>query len=39
VIADVAHVLSTPIPMLLEMEWREICAWHDEAARIFKAAH
>ena len=37
--AEVAHLLHTPLPDLMEMEWQELCAWHAEAARIAKAMH
>lgn len=36
-IADVAGVLATPIPYLLEMDWDEVLLWHDEALRLHKA--
>lgn len=36
-IADVAHVLHTPIPALMDMEWRDVLAWHEEASRLAKA--
>ncbi len=36
-IADVAHVLNTPIPALMEMEWSEVALWHTEALRLSKA--
>jgi hypothetical protein len=29
--------LATPITNLLDMDWAEVCAWHEEAARIAKA--
>ena len=33
-IADIAHVLSTPLTALDDMEWREALLWHDEARRL-----
>jgi hypothetical protein len=36
-VADVAHVLNTPVTDLLEMDARELAVWHREAARIAKA--
>jgi hypothetical protein len=34
VIADVAHMLNTPLQILMEMDWQEIKAWHEEVLRI-----
>jgi len=36
-VADVAHVLHTPVTDLLEMELHDFMVWHREAARIAKA--
>lgn len=36
-VADVAHVLATPIPALLEMDFDDLMLWHEEAARIVRA--
>lgn len=38
VVAEVAFVLNTPISALLEMDWREVLEWHDEARRIVRAS-
>lgn len=32
--ARVSAVLSTPLPAVLEMEWCDMLAWHEEARRI-----
>ncbi|MEJ1939291.1 hypothetical protein WDZ92_54525 [Nostoc sp. NIES-2111] len=34
VVADIAHVLSTPVTAFEEMDWAEVLLWHDEAKRI-----
>jgi hypothetical protein len=34
VVADVAHVLSTPLTALEDMDWDELLLWHAEARRI-----
>ncbi|MCA3559934.1 MAG: hypothetical protein IOC82_02755 [Aestuariivirga sp.] len=34
VVADVAHVLSTPITAFDDMDWTELLLWHAEARRI-----
>jgi hypothetical protein len=34
VVADVAHVLSTPITALDDMDWAELLLWHAEARRL-----
>lgn len=36
-VADVAHLLATPIPALLDMEFDDLLGWHEEAARIAAA--
>lgn len=36
-VAEVAHLLCTPIPALLDMEFDELALWHDEAGRIADA--
>ena len=33
-IADIAHVLSTPLTALDDMDWREALLWHAEARRL-----
>ena len=33
-IADIAHVLSTPLTALDDMDWREALLWHVEARRL-----
>jgi hypothetical protein len=33
-VADTAHVLSTPITVFDDMEWDELLLWHAEARRI-----
>jgi hypothetical protein len=38
VVADTAHVLSTPITVFDDMEWAELLLWHAEARRIFGGA-
>lgn len=35
-IADVAAILHTPLPDLLDMDWADFLLWHEEAARIAK---
>jgi hypothetical protein len=35
-VADVAHMLHTPVTELLEMDLRDFMEWHHEAARIAK---
>jgi hypothetical protein len=32
----VAHLLHTPLDVLMQMEWEEVMAWHREAAAITK---
>ena len=34
VVADTAHVLSTPITAFDDMDWIEVLLWHAEARRI-----
>ena len=34
VVADVAHVLATPITAFDDMVWDELLLWHEEARRI-----
>jgi hypothetical protein len=34
VVADVAHVLSTPITAFDDMDWAEVVLWHNEARRL-----
>ncbi len=34
IVADVAHVLSTPITGFDDMDWTELLLWHAEARRI-----
>ncbi len=34
VVADVAHVLSTPVTAFNDMDWLEVLLWHAEARRI-----
>ena len=34
VVADTAHVLSTPLTAFEEMDWAEVLLWHAEAKRI-----
>lgn len=34
VVADVAHVLSTPLTAFEDMEWAEVLLWHGEAWRL-----
>jgi hypothetical protein len=34
VVADVAHVLSTPVTVFDEMDWAEVLQWHEEARRL-----
>ena len=33
-IADIAHVLSTPLTALDDMDWREALLWHAETRRL-----
>ena len=33
-IADIAHILATPITAFENMDWDEALAWHDQARRI-----
>lgn len=35
--ADVAHVLATPIPDIMEMDFEDLSMWHAEAGRIVQA--
>lgn len=34
VVADIAHVLSTPVTAFDDMYWAEVLLWHAEARRI-----
>ena len=34
VVADTAHVLSTPLTAFDDMEWAELLLWHVEARRL-----
>ena len=34
VVADIAHVLSTPVTAFDEMDWAEVLLWHAEARRL-----
>ncbi|MCA3575159.1 MAG: hypothetical protein IOC86_14680 [Aestuariivirga sp.] len=34
VVADTAHVLSTPVTAFDDMDWTELLLWHAEARRI-----
>ena len=34
VVADVAHVLSTPLTSFDDMDWAELLLWHAEARRL-----
>jgi hypothetical protein len=34
VVADTAHVLSTPLTAFDNMDWTELLLWHAEAKRI-----
>jgi hypothetical protein len=34
VVADTAHVLSTPVTAFDDMHWTELLLWHAEARRI-----
>ncbi len=34
VVADVAHVLSTPVTAFNDMDWDELLLWHAEVRRI-----
>jgi len=34
VVADTAHVLSTPVTAFDDMDWTEVLLWHAEARRI-----
>jgi hypothetical protein len=34
IVADTAHVLSTPLTAFDDMEWVELLLWHAEALRI-----
>lgn len=33
-IADIAHMLHTPIHVLMEMDFADALLWHDEAKRL-----
>ncbi|WP_395663608.1 hypothetical protein [Aestuariivirga sp.] len=37
-VADIAHVLSTPVTALDEMDWAEVLLWHAEARRLSGSA-
>lgn len=34
VVADIAHVLSTPMTAFDEMDWAEVLLWHEQARRL-----
>ena len=34
VVADTAHVLSTPVTAFNDMDWSEVVLWHTEARRL-----
>jgi hypothetical protein len=34
VVADTAHVLSTPVTAFDDMNWTEVLLWHAEARRL-----
>jgi hypothetical protein len=34
VVADTAHVLSTPVTAFDDMDWVEVVLWHAEARRL-----
>jgi len=34
IVADTAHVLSTPITAFDDMDWAELLLWHAEARRL-----
>jgi hypothetical protein len=34
VVADTAHVLSTPVTAFDDMDWVEVLLWHAEARRL-----
>lgn len=34
VVADTAHVLSTPLTAFEDMDWAEVLLWHAEARRL-----
>jgi len=34
VVADIAHVLSTPLTAFDDMDWTELLLWHAEARRL-----
>ena len=34
VVADTAHVLSTPVTAFDDMDWAEVLLWHAEARRL-----
>jgi hypothetical protein len=38
VVADVAHVLSTPVTAFDDMDWDEVLLWHAEARRLSGSA-
>jgi hypothetical protein len=38
VVADVAHVLSTPLMAFDDMDWAELLLWHEEARRLSGSA-
>jgi len=35
-VADVAHVLATPITAFEDMDWAEVLLWHVEARRLMQ---
>lgn len=37
IVADVAAILSTPLPIIEDMDWDDVLLWHREALRIHKA--
>jgi hypothetical protein len=37
-VADIAHVLSTPVTAFDEMDWAEVLLWHAEARRLSGSA-
>jgi hypothetical protein len=38
VVADTAHVLSTPVTAFDDMDWSELLLWHAEARRLSGSA-
>jgi hypothetical protein len=37
-VADIAHVLSTPVTAFDDMDWAELLLWHVEARRLSGSA-